>query len=113
MAEFGTANEHWVLPTIDAMGGGQVRCHVSIVLEGEDDTIAAEDVDLAIEAGGQWLAQTGRPDQLRYVTLTGTNAIAFFSFDNPSDAQPTRAVVTLRGEQAEFNYGTPGPLPVA
>lgn len=112
MAEFGMASNHWVLPTIDRVEDGEVRAHVSIVVPQETD-LTAEDVDLAVQAGGEQLPQTGRPDVLRLVTLVGTNAIGFFSFANPSNASPTAATVTLRGESVEFSFGDPGPLPVA
>jgi hypothetical protein len=115
MAEFAAVGGLWVLPSIDGMDDGQVRAHVSIAV-GSPEDVTVSDVDLAIEAGGEGLAQTGRPTRLGYVSLRSTAAIAFFTFANPNNATPTRAVVTLKGESVAFDFGggeDPGSLPVA
>lgn len=109
MAEFAAAGGHWVLPTLDGVDDGQVRAHVSITVGGTQD-VSAGDVDLAVEAGGSVLEQIARPsDQapLVFISTRATTAVGFFVFANPSNATPTRATVTLRGESASFDFGPP------
>jgi hypothetical protein len=110
MAEFAAAGGHWVLPTMDGMGDGQVRAHVSISVGGPGE-VAEGDIDLAVEAGGESLQQLARPDAssapLVYVSTRATTAVGFFVFANPNHATPTRATVFLRGEHATFEVGPP------
>ena len=116
MAESKVAGGRWVAATIHQVGDGQVGAHVSIAVENPGD-LSADAVDLAVEAGGQSLEQIGRPGNnatpLHYITTGATTAIADFVFANPSNASPTRAVVTLNGESVAFDLGDSGPLPVA
>jgi hypothetical protein len=116
MAESKFAGGHWVFATIHQVGDGQVGAHVSISVENPGD-ISADSVNLAIEAGGHSLQQIARPGvhatPLHYISTGATTAIADFVFANPSNANPTRAVVTLNDESVAFDYGDPGPLPVA
>lgn len=104
------AGEHWVFATIHQVGDGQVGAHVSIAVQ-EPGEIAAENLDLSIEAGGQLLEQIGRPGNnatpLHYISTGATTAIADFVFANPANAAPTRATVTLNGESVTFEYGPP------
>ena len=104
------AGEHWVFATIHQVGDGQVGAHVSIAVDSPGE-IAADNVDLAIEAGGQSLEQIGRPGNnatpLHYISTGATTAIADFVFSNPSNASPTRATVTLNGESVSFDFGSP------
>jgi hypothetical protein len=110
------AGEHWVFATIHQVGDGQVGAHVSIAVS-QPGEISADSVDLAVEAGGQTLPLIGRPGNgatpLHYISTGATTAIADFVFSNPSNAMPTRAVVTLNGESVAFDYVDPGSLPVA
>ncbi len=106
MAEAAAAGGHWVLPTLDGMDDGQVRAHVSIAVETFEDVSAGE-VDLAVEAGGEALALTARSDAFHFISTGATTAIADFVFANPSNASPTRATVTLRGEAVSFEFGPP------
>ena len=106
MAEAAAAGGHWVLPTVDGIDDGQVRAHVSIAVETFED-VAASEVELAVEAGGEPLTLTARSDAFHFISTGATTAIADFVFANPSNAAPTRATVTLRGEAASFDFGPP------
>lgn len=110
MAEFAAAGGHWVLPTMDGMDDGQIRAHVSISV-GSPDDVGEGEVDLHVEAGGLSLEQIARPDPQSapfvYLTTRATTAVGFFVFANPGNPAPTRATVTLRGEQATFEFGPP------
>jgi hypothetical protein len=115
MAEFAAAGGHWVYPTLHGLDDGQVRAHVSITV-GAAGEVQEGNVDLAVEAGGESLAQIARPGSdspLMHISTRATTAIGFFTFSNPSNASPTRAIVTLNGESVAFDFGDPGPLPVA
>lgn len=108
MTDFAAAGDYRVLPSVDDTAGGRVRMHVSIAVGSEDDVLAG-DVDLALAADGQGLAQLERPanGRLGTVTLGAMAAIAFFVFDNPDNRTPTRAVVTVKGSSASFDFGPP------
>lgn len=110
MAEFAAAGGHWVLPTMDSMSDGQVRAHVSISV-GSSGDVGESEVDLAVEAGGASLELLARPDSTSspfvFLTTRATTAVGFFVFANPSNATPTRATISLRGEQATFEFGPP------
>lgn len=109
MAEAAAAGGHWVLPTLDGVDDGQVRAHVSIAVDTMEE-VAAENIDLAVEAGGASLQQIARPgadSPLVFLSTGATTAVGFFTFANPSNATPNRATVTLNGESVSFDFGPP------
>lgn len=101
--------EHWVSPTVNRVQGGQVAMHVSVTVDSMED-ISEEEVDVELWADDQQLAQLGRPgsdNPFRFVEVTSMTAVGFFTFDDPAEAIPTAARVTLRGESGDFELEPP------
>lgn len=93
------------VPTIDDAPGGMVALHVSISIDRDSD-IQADDLDVAVSAGGNALNQTARPPAgalLPKIMMASGTAFGQFTFDNPGDAAIDSVTVSLQGESATFN----------
>lgn len=103
----------WTLPVVETIDQA-VSMRTTISVESEE-TLASEDVDATMVAGGVELAQTYGPAhrQLTYVSTGSTTAVAYFGWANPENRTPEQVYVRVRDETVTFLLGAPGDLPVA
>ena len=112
MAESQFVAGRWTLPTVESVGGGAVRMHVSVSVP-EVGALGDIPIEASMVAGGQQLtlSASSAPADYYYLQTVGVTAVADFAFDNPDGLTPETVTVSIQGESATFAVGMPGEDP--
>lgn len=97
----------WLRPEVET-AEQVVSLRASISLP-EDTTLASEEVDATLVAGGQQLTQTYGPNDrpLAYLSTGSVTLVAFFGWANPENLTPERVQVRVQEETVSFTLGEP------